>query len=244
MMYKILVILCLASACVLAAPAPAGQLPLTNLVQTCDHKFVIKSNLATEQQCSIVAAKVCAETQKTFNFYSMFFCYLDGNYYLLIPVILFSIFLIFDYTSVIVEDFVAPAIEDITEALGISEALAAVTLLAFANGAGDVITALVAGSEPGGISYNIGALYGAGLFVAAVVVPICIFKAPADIKFESSIIYRDIGVYIIATASTFLFAYLGTIEVYSAILMLAIYVGYVLSVIIAERLAPPSPKDE
>jgi sodium/potassium/calcium exchanger 6 len=162
----------------------------------------------------------------------------------LIPIILFSIFLIFNYTSVIVEDFVAPAIEDITEALGISEALAAVTLLAFANGAGDVITALVAGSEPGGISYNIGALYGAGLFVAAVVVPICIFKAPADIKFESSIIYRDIGVYIIATASTFLFAYLGTIEVYSSILMLAIYVGYVLSVIIAERLAPPSPKDE
>jgi sodium/potassium/calcium exchanger 6 len=171
----------------------------------------------------------------------MFFCYLDGNYYALIPIILFSIFLIFNYTGTIVEDFVAPAIEDITEALGISEALAAVTLLAFANGAGDVITALVAGSEPGGISYNIGALYGAGLFVSAVVVPICIFQAPTSIEFESSIIFRDIGVYIIATASTFLFAYLGTIEVYSAVLMLAIYVGYVLSVIIVEQLAEKRP---
>ena len=52
----------------------------------------------------------------------------------------------------------------------ISEALAAVTLLALANGAGDVITAIVAGSAPGssGISYDVGALYGAGFFVCSV----------------------------------------------------------------------------
>lgn len=43
------------------------------------------------------------------------------------------------------------------------EALAAVTLLALANGAGDVITALVASGTTGGLAYNIGAIYGAGL---------------------------------------------------------------------------------
>ena len=46
--------------------------------------------------------------------------------------------------------------------------MAAVTLLALANGAGDVITALVASGAEGGISYNIGALYGAGFFVCSV----------------------------------------------------------------------------
>jgi solute carrier family 24 (sodium/potassium/calcium exchanger), member 6 len=50
-----------------------------------------------------------------------------------------------------------------------------VTLLALANGAGDVITALVASGAEGGISYNIGSLYGAGLFVCTVVVSVCIF---------------------------------------------------------------------
>ena len=53
----------------------------------------------------------------------------------------------------------------------ISEAMAAVTLLALANGArGDVITAIVAGGAPGsaGINYDVGALYGAGFFVCAV----------------------------------------------------------------------------
>ena len=67
-----------------------------------------------------------------------------------------------------------PGITYISEALKLSEAMAAVTLLALANGAGDVITAIVAASAPGraGISYDVGALYGAGFFVAAVIISI------------------------------------------------------------------------
>jgi sodium/potassium/calcium exchanger 6 len=41
--------------------------------------------------------------------------------------------------------------------------MAAVTLLALANGAGDVITALVASGSSDGLAYNIGSIYGAGL---------------------------------------------------------------------------------
>jgi len=52
--------------------------------------------------------------------------------------------------------------------------LSAVTLLALANGAGDVITAIVASDTPEGVSYNIGSIYGAGLFVASIVVAITI----------------------------------------------------------------------
>lgn len=48
------------------------------------------------------------------------------------------------------------------------EALAAVTLIALANGAGDVVTAIVASGADGGVSYNVGALYGAGFFVCSV----------------------------------------------------------------------------
>ena len=48
--------------------------------------------------------------------------------------------------------------------------MAAVTLLAIANGAGDVITALVASSTNDGISYNIGSLYGAGLFCMSIII--------------------------------------------------------------------------
>lgn len=64
----------------------------------------------------------------------------------------------------------APGVVHISKVLNLSDALAGVTLLAFANGAGDVITALVASDSKEGISYNIGALYGAGLFVITFVI--------------------------------------------------------------------------
>jgi sodium/potassium/calcium exchanger 6 len=78
------------------------------------------------------------------------------------------IFLIFRFTGAVVEDYIATGIEYIAKALKMSDALAAVTLIALANGAGDVITAIVASGSDGGVSYNIGSLYGAGFFVCSV----------------------------------------------------------------------------
>lgn len=48
--------------------------------------------------------------------------------------------------------------------------MAACTLIALSNGAGDVITAIVASGSQGGISYNIGSLYGSGFFVCAMII--------------------------------------------------------------------------
>lgn len=59
--------------------------------------------------------------------------------------------------------------------------MAGVTLLAFANGAGDVITAIVASDSKEGISYNIGSLYGAGLFVCTLVLSLTILNSPTEI---------------------------------------------------------------
>lgn len=89
-----------------------------------------------------------------------------------------------------------------------SEAMAAVTLLALANGAGDVVTAIVASGSSGGVSYNVGALYGAGFFVCSFVIAITILKSPLDkpIVVDKSTIYRDCGYYILATVTTIIFA--------------------------------------
>jgi len=75
------------------------------------------------------------------------------------------ILLIFSFISHVVEEYLAPSIAYISEWLELPEALAAVTLLALANGAGDVITALVASGSSEGLSYNIGSIYGAGFVI-------------------------------------------------------------------------------
>ena len=110
--------------------------------------------------------------------------------------------------------------------------MGAVTLVALANGAGDVITALVAGSSAGGVSYNIGALYGAGFFVCSMVITLTIFsmKKGDKLTVDKNTIYRDVGFYILSTLVTIVFAIQGMIYWYSAALFLVIYVIMVLVV--------------
>lgn len=63
----------------------------------------------------------------------------------------------------------------ISKKCNFSDSLSGVTFLAFANGAGDLITAIVASGAEGAVSYNIGALYGAGFFVLTLVMSAVIF---------------------------------------------------------------------
>jgi sodium/potassium/calcium exchanger 6 len=110
-------------------------------------------------------------------------------------------------------------------------------LLALANGAGDVVTALVASGSPGGLAYNVGALYGAGLFVCSVVVAFTIRNTTIEIQLEPSSIYRDVGFYIVATLLTIIFGIIGKLTILSAILMLALYLLLVVVVYIQEKIS-------
>ena len=82
--------------------------------------------------------------------------------------------MLFNFICSTIDEYVAPAIVYLSKYLKLSEALAGVTLLAFANGAGDVVTAIVASSSKEGVSYNVGALYGAGFFVLTLVIALTI----------------------------------------------------------------------
>jgi sodium/potassium/calcium exchanger 6 len=173
-----------------------------------------------------------------FNFFELYWCGFRGSNIALFIFYIIAIFLIFKYTAIAVDEYIAEGITQLSEYLGMSEALAAVTLLAFANGAGDVITALVASGTEGGISYNIGALFGAGVFVCTIVVAICIYQSEDDIVFDKMIIYRDIGIYLIATLATVAFAIYGKITWWNSTILLLLYVALVLVVVIEERSSP------
>jgi hypothetical protein len=118
------------------------------------------------------------------------------------------------------------------EYLKISEALAAVTLLAVANGAGDVITALVASNSDDGISYNIGSLYGAGLFCTSLIIAVTIKNSSKSIVLYKGNILRDVGLYIVATIFTLIFALTEKITVLYSLIFLFIYVVLVIIVLI------------
>ena len=96
--------------------------------------------------------------------------------------------------SATVEEFIAPGITTMSEKLNISESLAAVTLLALANGAGDVITAVVSSGAEGGVSYNVGYCYGSTFFVCSLVMSIAIFKTYKKAEVDGNLYFSGIEV--------------------------------------------------
>ena len=77
------------------------------------------------------------------------------------------------------------------------DAIAGCTLIALANGAGDVVTAIVASGGEDGVAYNVGALFGAGLFVCTLTLTITIIKSPEQpIVVDKNTVYRDIPFFI------------------------------------------------
>jgi len=226
-----------------AHKAPAHEAPATPdwYKMECSHVTLFHAGIPEDKKCDVVT-HICGGDFA--NFYSMFYCSLSGSWIGFFVVMIIVIFLIFKYTAIVVDEYIVPGLTKCSETLGLSESLAAVTLMALANGAGDVITALVSGSGAGGVSYNIGALYGAGLFVAVCVVSISIFTEKDGLVFDKMIIYRDIGAYLIATILTIFFALIGYVYWWMAVIFLMVYVGYVMFVVFWERAHPKTEADD
>ena len=107
------------------------------------------------------------------------------------------ILIIFRFMVDVVDEYIGESIIYITKWLKMTEALAGVTLLALANGAGDLITAIVSSEGEEGVNYNIGALFGAGLFVITIVITFTIRAADYEIIVDPECIYRDVLFYIL-----------------------------------------------
>lgn len=98
------------------------------------------------------------------------------------------------------------------------------------------MTAIVASTSVDGINYNIGSLYGAGLFVTTLVVGMTILGAgESGVQLEPASIWRDVGFYIISTIIIIIFGAIGNLGIVAAIILLLLYALLVLCVFVQER---------
>lgn len=133
-----------------------------------------------------------------------------------------------------VEEYIVPALLFVSQYFGFSEAFAGVTLLAMANGLGDVATAFVASTSEEGVSFVVGSLYGAGLFVFTVVIMISIGVSPKEIRVVKSVIFRDLGIYLLATLMILGFAMTGKLNSYQSFSFFGVYIAWVAIVVVQE----------
>lgn len=154
----------------------------------------IKSFLTIKEKCDFVSANCSYEY---INFYSFHYCMMKGSVILttiFITLLLFILFFILSSTSDI---FLGSAISKIVETFNINQNIAAVTLLAFGNGAPDVISSLVASAEPEGVTFSICSIMGTALFITSFVLGLVVYKAK-EIPLSPKMFNRNIILLIIS----------------------------------------------
>jgi solute carrier family 24 (sodium/potassium/calcium exchanger), member 6 len=128
--------------------------------------------------------------------------------------------------SSIADTYLTPVLTKIANVLNLSETIAGVTLLAFANGAPDIVASATAGDTDGGIFIAVGALFGAASFGYTVVLGYCIVKNKGVVEMPKAEWIRDISFYLIGALVILLYGYIGKINTFMSIAFIGIYLVY------------------
>src|SRR5687768_11882962 len=102
----------------------------------CNHQSIFRNGFNPGLVClRIVQEQLCQSDFKIVNFIEIFWCDLHGNYWIMVPLAIFVLFIIFKYISITVEEYIAEGIQTTADKLELSDSVASITLLAAANGA-------------------------------------------------------------------------------------------------------------
>ncbi len=136
------------------------------------------------------------------------------------------ILLSFNILGSVAETYLTPVLTRISTALQLSETISGVTLLAFANGAPDILSVISAGGEEDGIYIAIGNLFGACLFAATLVIGKCITACPKPIVMQPASWNRDLIFYMLALVMVLIYGVMGHIHLWMAFSFFGVYVIY------------------
>lgn len=203
-------------------------------------------NVSTKEgQCEYIkATEDCADNDGLVSYLPFPYCDLP-NLIPLADIILFIwIAYLFVCLAITAEDYFCPALTTISKMLKLSQNVAGVTFLALGNGSPDIFSCIAALSS-GSLTTSFlafGAMFGAGLFVNTVVVG-AVTISQDGYELARRPFFRDCIFYLTAIYWSWYNCYNGTISLGTGIGYIALYVVYVLLVVLGrlvfQRLIKP-----
>eukprot|EP00742_Colponemidia_sp_Colp-10_P005185 GILJ01005537.1.p1 GENE.GILJ01005537.1~~GILJ01005537.1.p1 ORF type:complete len:820 (-),score=121.14 GILJ01005537.1:940-3399(-) len=178
------------------------------------------------------AQAVSCENQdgSLFNYDHFHNCLLS-NVQSLSLVILFCWLIVLIYLlSSTAETYFAPAIQTLTSAFQIPPNIAGVTLLAFGNGAPDMVSSVVAFGNGVG-SIGLASVVGGGLFISTVVIGAICYSVQDGVTVNRRPLLRDGVFYVVAMSYVFGLFISGKVFLAQAIIFVGLYVFYVCTVV-------------
>lgn len=194
----------------------------------CDWVHTVNSTVG---QCQFVKETAdCHQDEAFIPYVTFVYCSAGAPYSSLIALV-FWLVLLFIVLGMTADDFLCPALVVVSKTLRLSESLAGVTLLAFGNGAPDIISS-ISGIQQARPSLVVGELFGGGTFVTTVVAGLVFFFCRFEI--DQGMFVRNVIFYLAASFWTFYLFYEGEIRLGHAIGFLGLYVGYIALVLVEQ----------
>lgn len=111
-------------------------------------------------------------------------------------------------------------------------------MLAFANGAPDIIASATAAGGDDGIFISVGGLFGACIFGSTVVLGYCVYKSESAVEMPPMEWIRDLSFYILTAVVVLIYGCIGTVNLTMALSFFGIYILYFTIVMIVSKIFP------
>lgn len=149
------------------------------------------------------------------NLWYINYCLLNESLPLTIALAVVVSLICFNLLQTTAEMYLTPLLKKLADDLKLPQTVAGVTLLAFANGAPDIISAFAAGASSEGSYISIGSLVGASIFGMTIIVAKCVTATPRKrIRVQKFSWNRDLIFYVVAIMLLAIYGFIGQINLY------------------------------
>lgn len=187
-------------------------------------------------QRNISIAEYCSENFDFLNLVDMYYRSLEENAILIFMFICAVFPVLFMCIAAVADKYLATGMTDLAARFKLSPAVAAMTLIAFANGAPDILASLGAAGKAGGAFISVGSLGGGFIFSSTLVVSNVILNAKDQmIQLPKLSVIKELVFYFFAIVCICIFGFLRLAGYPFIIAYLIIYGCYVVATLIIEK---------
>ena len=145
----------------------------------CERRLV--EDVYRKIQRDIMIHEYCGDNFTFFNLVDFYYRSIEENAIFMFTLILLIYPVLFLLVATVADKYLANGMQDLSQRFGLSPTLSAVTLIAIANGAPDILSSMGSSGKEGGSLIALGSLYGGFIFSACLVVSNVVFTVGKDI---------------------------------------------------------------
>lgn len=199
----------------------------------CERSFI--EGIFRPVQRNVLIAEYCNERFNFVNLVDTYYRKIDSNAIFMFLIICFTFPILFMAISAIAGKYLSVGMQDLSRRFHLSPSLAATTLIAFANGAPDVLASFSSGDKAGAAFISIGALFGAYIFNATLVIANILYSIETEIFMPYRAVLKEIFFYTVAAVTIIVFGFIQSSGYPFIFTYLAIYTVYILTTLYVDR---------